>query len=107
MRSAHAELLEAEMILRAPAARFIAIRSSREQTRTGRPSVSAAISSSGANIRLAAQVGLQLRGDTAQSGGLFEALGHRALEIAPAVLGSCRLVTTDPRLDRTIVRHRE
>jgi len=66
MRSAHAELLEAEMILRAPAARFIAIRSSREQTRTGRPSVSAAISSSGANIRLAAQVGLELRGDTAE-----------------------------------------
>jgi hypothetical protein len=71
------------------------------------PSESAAISSSGANIRLAAQVRLQLSGDTAESDGLLETLGHRALEVAPAVLGSCRLVATDPRLDRMIVRHRE
>src|SRR5215216_2600129 len=87
-----------------PAARFISIRSSREQTRT-RPSVSAAISSSGANIRLAAQAGLELRGDTAEPHGLLETLGHRALEVAPPVFGSRRLVAADPRLDRLLVRH--
>ena len=69
-------------------------------------SASAAISSSSANVRLAAQVGLQLRGDTANSHGLFQTLGHRTLKVAPTVLGSCRLVAADPGLDRVIVRHR-
>jgi hypothetical protein len=95
--SGPAELLEIEKILRA---RPIS-------TYSTPPSPSAASSSSGAKIRLAAQVRLQLRGDTAQSHGLFQTLGRRRLEVAPKVLGSCRLVATDARLDRMIVRHRE
>ena len=60
------------------------------------PSASAAISSSGANIRVAAQIRCELRGQAAQSHRLLKSLGHRALQIPAAILGSRRLIATDP-----------
>src|SRR5687767_11504137 len=59
-------------------------------------SARATISSSGANIRFAFQVPLELGGDATQSHRLLQALGHRPFPIPPAILRPRRLVSADP-----------
>jgi hypothetical protein len=68
-------------------------------------SASAAINSSGVNIRLAAQVVLDLGGDAAQRNGLLQARGHRPLRVPSAILRTGRLVATNPTLDSLSVGH--